>query len=181
MNDDQKSEWETPGAATIWTGSLGLLGSVMVWVKEGDSEDILQQKTFFFQTQLEAWGRLNLFSAPHTARTFVAIDAYTLASPRRCWISSTLLFLGSLTRLFQARIYKCLNRGISCCTPCFLLTPPGRCKRRKLWVVLPHLLPSSYSSRVVTLSLAVFEIMSSHNTKSFLNSFTFERQMLFVP
>lgn len=45
---DQKSEEETPGAARIWTGWDCLLGSVIEWVSEGDSVDILQKKPFWF-------------------------------------------------------------------------------------------------------------------------------------
>ena len=72
--------------------------------------DILQQKTFFFETQLEARGRVNLFRAPHTVPTCVAIEAYASASARRCWITSTLLFLGLSMRPFLAQICKCFNR-----------------------------------------------------------------------
>lgn len=72
---DQKSEWETPGAATMWTGSDCLLGSVIQWVSGGDSVDILQQKPFFFEVQLGAMNGVNLFNAADTVRTATAIEA----------------------------------------------------------------------------------------------------------
>lgn len=95
----QKSEGETPGAATTWTGSLCLLGSVMVWVKEVDSVDILQEKPlFFFETQLEEWSGVNLFSAPHTKRIFIAIEAYSFTKYESL---PTIVLLGCKNKAFS--------------------------------------------------------------------------------
>lgn len=97
----QKSEGETPGAATTWTGSLCLLGSVMVWVKEVDSVDILQEKPlFFFETQFEEWSGVNLFSAPHTLRIFIAMEAFASAS-QIWWMASNNALLGFMNKAFS--------------------------------------------------------------------------------
>lgn len=74
---DQNSEEETPGAAKIWTGSDCLLGSVIQWVNDDDSLDILHNKKpcFFLGIKLGALSGFKVFNAENIVRTFTAIEA----------------------------------------------------------------------------------------------------------